>query len=85
MISNYRICKEAFSFFIDIFSTYSTSKYLSKGKTVFQFDDHTSVYINIVTPHLCLMMLVDGNNHKNMPIYDYNFELFKEGVNKLLK
>ena len=31
------------------------------------------------------MMLIDGKNQKNLAIYDYNFELFKQGVNKLLK
>ncbi|KAL7718288.1 GTP-binding protein [Entamoeba marina] len=82
--SSYSFCKEAFNFFIDVYSTYSTVE-LTKGKTLIECDNGTNVYIKVVSTHLCLALLLPKESIKDIAIYDYNFTIFKQGVEELLR
>ncbi|ELP87522.1 hypothetical protein EIN_098490 [Entamoeba invadens IP1] len=82
---SYGFLKEAFSFFLDVFSTYSTEQQMVSGKTVIECGNNMFVYIKVISQYFCLAMLVDKENSKNITVYDYNFDLFKASVLKILE
>ncbi|GAB1225356.1 hypothetical protein ENUP19_0250G0009 [Entamoeba nuttalli] len=82
--SSYGFCKEAFNFFIDVFSTYSSEQQLEEGKTMIQCDNHSHVYLKVVSPYLCLVMLLGDTQERDIGLYDYNFTILQKGIEELL-
>ena len=81
---NYAFCKEALNLLFDVHSTYSSGR-LAHARGVIRCDDTTMVYVRVLSPHLCLVLLLPDTPDGTLAIYDCNFVLLKEATEALLK
>lgn len=82
---SYDLCKDAFNFLVDVFSTYSAEARLESGNTTIHCDDKTTAYLRVMTPYLCIAMLIDDNTNPNLALYDYDSSLLQNAICQLLK